>query len=305
MTEEFDVVIIGAGAAGAAAAIYAGRQELKTLLLDGKGFGGQLMLTDVIENYPGFVSIRGPELAMKFQEQVKKYNVDIRTEEVKEINAETKKITTSNGKYSTKAIIIATGAEHRHLDVPGEKKFSGRGVSYCAVCDGYFFKGKKVVVIGGGNTALQYALYMDNLAEKVYLVHRRQEYRAEKILIDMLKKSNVEQVLDSVCTEVLGDEKVTGIKVKNLKTSEEKRLGVEGVFVSIGLIPNSKIASDIGASVDDRGYINVDEKMQTSISGIFAAGDVTSGSLKQLSTAVGQGAIAATSAAEYIKSISQ
>jgi len=301
MTEEFDVIVIGAGCAGAAAAIYAARQNLKTLLLDSAGFGGQLLWTDEIENYPGFLSIKGPELAKIMQEHVKKFKVETRIEKVEKIeDKKIKKVKTSSNEYNTKVIIFTTGAGHRHLDVPGEEELQGKGVSYCAVCDGNFFKAQDVAVIGGGATGLQYASYMENIANKVYLVHRRQGFRGEQILIEHIKKSDIELVLDSTITKILGKNKVTGIKVKNVKTSEEKTIDVAGVFIAVGFVPNSGLAKEIGVELNEHEYIKVDAKMHTNKPGIFAAGDLTGG-LAQIATAVGQGAIAGIESYKYIK----
>ncbi len=302
MAEKYDVIIIGAGCAGAAAAIYTGRQNLKTLLLDAQGFGGQLLWTDEIENYPGFKHISGPELAEKMKEHVEKFGTDIKIEKVEKIeDGKTKKVKTGSNEYEAKVVILSMGADHRKLDVPGEEKLRGKGVSYCAVCDGNFFKDQDVAIIGGGDTALEYAKYMQNLAGKVYLVHRRDEFRGEEVLIDEIKNSDVELVLDSECTEILGDEKVTGIKIKNKKTNEEKELDVTGVFIAIGLVPNNKLAEDLDLELNEKGYIKVDGRMKTNKNGILAAGDIT-GWLAQIATAVGQGAVAGLEAYNYIKS---
>lgn len=298
-----DLIIIGAGPAGLTAAIYAARQKLDLLIFEGQAPGGQILLTDKIENYPGFEKITGQELSEKLVSQAKKWGVKITSEEVAKIIKKKDCVeieTAGKKKYSAKSIIIATGAAHRPLNVKGEKEFLGKGVSYCATCDGPLFKNKIVAVIGGGNTAVYSALYMNELCKKVYLIHRRDELKADAIEIERLKKSSVELILNFACDEISGGKKVASIKLKNLNTNEEKELAVDGVFIDVGISPLTAIAQGAGVNLDSNGYIKVDSEMKTNVDGVFAAGDVT-GSLKQVATAVGQGAIAAMSAYKYIK----
>ncbi|QDA32190.1 thioredoxin-disulfide reductase [Thermococcus indicus] len=304
----WDVLIIGAGPAGFTAAIYAARFGLETLILS-KDLGGNMALTDMIENYPGFPEgISGSELTNRMHEQVKNLGVDIVFDEVARIDpAECAyyegpckfAVKTKNGKeYKAKTIIIAVGAAPRKLHVPGEEEFTGRGVSYCATCDGPLFKGKKVVVVGGGNTALQEALYLKSIGVDVTLVHRRDQFRADKILQDRFKESGIPAILNTVVTEIKGDGKVEAVKLKNRVTGEETEMPVDGVFIFIGYEPKTDFVKHLGIT-DEYGYIPVDMHMRTKMKGIFAAGDITN-VFKQIAVAVGQGAIAANSAKELI-----
>ncbi len=305
----WDVLIIGAGPAGFTAAIYAARFGLETLILS-KDLGGNMALTDLIENYPGFPEgISGSELTARMHEHVKRLGVDIVFDEVERIDpAECAyyegpckfTVKTKNGKeYRAKTIIIAVGAAPRKLKVPGEEELTGKGVSYCATCDGPLFKGKKVVVVGGGNTALQEALYLKSIGVDVTLVHRRQKFRADKILQDRFKESGIPAILDTVVTEIIGKDKVEAVRLKNVKTGEEKEMKVDGVFIFIGYEPKTDFVKHLGIT-DDYGYIPVDMHMRTKVPGIFAAGDITN-VFKQIAVAVGQGAIAANSAKEFLE----
>ncbi|MGA1820309.1 MAG: NAD(P)/FAD-dependent oxidoreductase [Thermoplasmatota archaeon] len=299
MTDEmFDLAIIGAGPAGFSAGIYAGRSGLKTVVLDKQMAGGQVVTSPSIENWPGEKDISGPDLSMKFREHAESY-AEIR--EFTEVESVTKDrvfhIRTYEGEIRSRALLIATGAEHRKLGVPGEEEMSGRGVSYCATCDGFFFKGKDVLVVGGGSTALLYAIYLDNIQCRVKLVHRRDEFRGEKALQDQVRSLDIELVMDTVVEEFMGGDQLQKVRLRNVKTGEITEMPIDGAFIAVGEIPKNDIARSLGVELDGEGYIKVDRRMATSVPGVFAAGDITGG-LKQIVVAAGEGAIAATSAFE-------
>jgi len=302
--EKWDLVIVGAGAAGLTAGIYGARSGLRTLILEEKVAGGETALSPLIENYPGFLSISGKELADRIVEHCKKFGVQINEfEGVTEMNltAENKTVKTNRAIYSTSAVIIATGTHYRELKVPGEKEFFGRGVSFCVVCDGAFFKDKRVLVVGGGNSAAISALFLSNLASNVKLVHRKSQLRAEEALVKELQKQKVEFLFDTEIKEIKGDTKVKGVTVYNNKTGQTREIEVDGVFIQVGEEPNSQIAKQAGVQVDEKGYIIVDSRQRTNILGVYAAGDVTNSPVKQIGTAVGQAIIAANEAYGYIK----
>ena len=297
-----DIIIIGAGPGGLTAAIYAKRAGADVSIFEFMSPGGQVMTTPDIENYPGFVGT-GFDLAMKFYEQVNSLGVDFQFENVKSIEKCDGGfcITCESGnKFSSKSIIIASGASRRKLDIPGENLFTGRGVSYCATCDGNFFKDKTAVVVGGGNTAVEDAIYLSKLCSKVYLVHRRDEFRASKVLVDKLPAcSNIELVLNTVPLEIKGTEKVESIRVADKISGEERVIETDAVFVAVGTIPQSNFVPD-EVEKDSGGYIITDNKCKTNINGIYAVGDVRNTPLKQVITAAADGAVAATFACEYI-----
>lgn len=304
--ERYEIAILGAGPAGLTAAIYATRSLRKVAVLE-KGLpGGQIATTDMIENYPGFPEgISGPELMQKFEEQAKKFGTEfINLFEVKEIMVDDKEkiIISKDGKeVVARAVIIATGQNPRRLNVPGESEFTGRGVSYCATCDGAFFKGKKVAVVGGGNSAIQEALYLTRFAETVTVIHRRDQLRADKILQERaFSNEKIRFLWDSVVEEIKGEQLVKGVVVKNVKTGEKSEHEFDGIFIYIGYEPNTYFLKGI-VELDDNGYVITDEKLETSVPGIFACGDVRKNTLKQVSVAVGEGAIAATSAEHYLE----
>ncbi len=300
-----DVVIIGGGPAGLTAGVYAARGGLKSLICEEKIIGGQIVLSYEVENYPGFPQgISGMELIENFSKQAEKFGVETSYEGVTKIenDRECKSVYLTNGScIKTKTIIIAAGASANKLGCPGEKKFTGKGVSYCATCDGAFFRNKTVAVIGGGDSAIEEALYLTNLAKKVYIIHRRDQLRAIKILQDRaLENKKIEFVFNSVVKEIQGDKLVNGLLIENRKTKEINRLDVDGVFIYVGVTPNTAFVSEI-IKLDENGYIITDEKMETNIAGVFAAGDIRVTPLRQVITAAADGAIAASSAQKYIE----
>lgn len=295
----YDLIIIGGGPAGLTAGVYARRGGLNVLIVENQAVGGQMGRTLEIENYPGFATVNGFQLAMSMQEQCTTLGVEFAYGNIEnlDLDGKDKKLTIDGEEYSSKAVIIATGTTPTYLNIKGEKEFAGRGVSYCAVCDGGFFKDKNVIVVGGGNTALEDAMYLQRFAKTVYLAHRRDEYRASKILIDKLNESNVKQLKSYVIDEIVGDNKVTKVKVKNLKTNAISDINMDGVFVAVGQTPT---ASLFNVTKNERGYILVDQEMKTSIDGVFAAGDVTVKQIRQIVTACSDGAIAAESALKFL-----
>lgn len=294
---EVDLIIIGGGPAGLTAGIYAQRSGLKSIVLEKDMIGGQVALTPVVENYPGFTNIGGKKLMDLINAQAKNYVPIHEGEAVLEIKVGKKiEAITNRGRYLGRALLLATGAGHRTLGVAGEEKYNGHGVSYCATCDGYFFKGKKVAMVGGGNSALTDALYLKNLGANVAIIHRRNEFRAEKYLQESVTRENIPVIWDSVVEEIIGKKnKITGVKIKNVKSKASKVHKVEGVFIAIGEDPNSKLASEFGVKLTAGGFIDVDHSCRTNIPRIYAAGDVTGG-VRQIVTAVSEGATAALSA---------
>jgi len=303
--ESWDLIIIGGGAAGLAAGIYAARSGLKTLVLEEKMAGGTTADAPLVENYPGFQSISGMELAQKMVAQCKGTGVIIREFEKVlslDLNGEKKIVKTNRTVLETEAVIIASGSHYREIGVPGEKEFLGKGVSYCGICDGPLFKGKRVLVVGGGNSALITALYIAGLASEVKVAHRRDAFRAEEALVKALKeKANIEILWNSEVKEIKGEKLVNKVTIFNSKAGETKELLVDGVFVQVGETPNSQIAKEAGVEVDKDGYITIDIRQRTNIAGVYAAGDVTNHPVKQVGTAVGQGITAALEAYGYIR----
>ncbi len=298
-----NLIIIGGGPAGLTAAIYAGRAQLAPLVIAGPAPGGQAALTERIENYPGFPEgIGGRELTQLMQQQAERFGARVEMDEVTEVNLSVHpfRVTTYHGEHEAKALVIATGASPRKLSVPGEEEFAGRGVSYCATCDGFFFKGREVVVVGGGDAALEEALFLTRLASKVHVVHRRDRLRAARILQERaFANEKIEFVWDSVVVEILGDGSVSGVRLKNLRTGRESVLKADGVFVYIGTAPNTQFLRG-QLELDERGYIVTDRRCHTSVPGVFAAGDVQEPVLRQVATAVGSGAMAAMEAEKFI-----
>ena len=302
---DYDIVIIGAGPAGLTAGIYAARARMNVLLLEKAVPGGQILVTDWIENYPGFPEgISGFDLAEKMKVQAEELGLKIETAEVHSLNLseESKQIVLKDKSITTNTLIIASGASPRKLGI-GEDKFMGKGISFCATCDAPFFKEKTVVAIGGGDTAVQEAIYLTKFAKKVYLVHRRDELRATKILQERaFANDKIEFVWDSVPTGVEGFFGVESVKVKNVKTNEEKAIKADGCFIWVGILPNASFLND-AVDTDDFGFIRADVKMQTSVPGVYAAGDIRDTPLRQISTAVGDAAIAAVSAEHFIENL--
>ena len=299
---EYDIIIIGAGPAGATAALYAARYGMRAAFFDTVDPVSQLSLAPKVENYPGFEGT-GFELLEKMKNQAIKFGAQYKFEKVLKLKKENGKfvVITENDVYRAISLIIATGGRHRELGVEGEKEFLGRGVSYCATCDGHFFKGKKVIVVGGGNSAVEDALYLKDLGCDVILVHRRDELRAEKALQDELFKRNIPVIWNSVVRKIEGSDRVERVILLNRVTNEETVLDVDGVFISVGMRPATDIVMDLGVERDSAGYIKVDKKQRTNVEGVFAAGDCCDNPLKQIVTACGDGAIAATSAYEFVK----
>lgn len=303
MKEIYDVIIIGAGPAGMTSAIYASRANLSVLMIEKKYPGGQMLSTGEIENYTGYEEISGPELSEKMFEHSKKFGTEFAFGEITDIKVENNlKILTAGEKtFKAKTVIIATGTEARLLGIPGEQEFASRGVSYCAVCDGAFFRNKNVVVIGGGDSAIEEALYLSNLVSKVTIVHRRDELRAQKILQNRaFEKANIEFVWDSVPIEIKGERKVNSISIKNVKTEDITEISADGIFIYIGMNPQTSIFENLDI-LDEYGYIPTDEHLATKIPGIFVAGDVRQKEIRQVVTAASDGAIAAQSAYKYIE----
>lgn len=302
----YDVIIIGGGPAGLTAGIYTARAGIKTLLLERISVGGQIFLTADVENYPGIEKISGPDLITIMERQAKKFGVDFLFEEaVKVEEKEGKKIihTSSGNSYSCISLIIATGAKYKELNVPGEVKFRGRGVSNCATCDGAFYKNMDVAVVGGGDTAVEEALFLTKFANKVYIIHRRDRLRAIKIIQERAFNNNkIQFIFDSIVEEIIGDKKLDGIKIKNLKTNKTQILNVNGVFIFVGLTPNTDIVKGL-IDIDEYGYIKTDIEMKTSKDGIFACGDCINKKLRQAITAAGDGAVAAYNAQHYVEKI--
>jgi len=302
--EHWDLIIIGAGPAGLTAGLYDARGGLKTLILEEKISGGAVIDTPLIENYPGFESISGRDLADRMAEQCKKAGAKINElEQVVglDLKGEKKVVKTNRTVYTASAVVIASGSHYRTLGVPGETEFRGRGVSYCTLCDGAFFKGGNVIVVGGGNSAVVSARYLANIASHVRLAHRRDQLRAAEMLVKDLIAQGVKIMWNTELKEIKGDTKVKEAVLVNNKTGETKEINVDGVFVQVGEAPNSQIAKEAGIEVDEAGYIIVDNRQRTSIAGVYAAGDVTIGSVKQIGTAVGEAIIAANEAFGYIK----
>jgi len=301
----WDLIIIGAGPAGLSAAIYAARMGLDVLVVEKGLAGGLLLEVPFIENYPGFPKgVSGPDLAKLMAEQARSSGAEIRElEEAVELDlrGDVKAVRTSKASYEARAVLIATGSSHRKLGVPGEEEFRGRGVSYCGLCDGPLFKGKRVLVVGGGNAAATTALFLSDLASEVLLVHRRDVLRAEEALVRRLAEKGIKLILNSVVVAIEGDEVVRAVRLRNVKTGEERSLEVDGVFIQIGEVPNSELAARAGVEVDERGFIIVDVRQRTNLPGVYAAGDVTNHPVKQVATAVSQGIVAAVEAYGFIR----
>lgn len=304
---KYDVVVIGAGPGGMTAALYAARANLNVAMLDRGIYGGQMNNTDDIENYPGFTTIKGPELGEKMYQGTVKAGVNFVYGDVQNVTVDDqqmKHIQTDSDELVASAVIIATGSNNRKLGVPGEEKFSGKGVSYCAVCDGSFFKGKNVTVVGGGDSAISEGLYLANVTDGVNVIHRRDQLRAQKVLQNRaFDNDKIDFTWNTSVTEILGDENhVTGVKIHNNQVGDDTTLDTEGVFVYVGNFPNSQIFNNLNIT-DQAGWIITNDQMETTIPGIYAIGDVRQKQLRQITTAVGDGGIAGQNAFEYFEAI--
>lgn len=303
--DEWELVIVGAGSAGLAAGIYGVRSGLRTLIVEERIAGGTALDAPMVENYPGFQSIGGPELAQKMVAQAKNAGVAIHEFETVvglDVVAEPKVVKTSRATYKSKAVIIASGSQYREIGVPGEREFRGRGVSYCGICDGPLFKGKRLLVVGGGSSAVITTLYLAGIASDVKIAHRRDTFRAEEALVKALKeKANIEVLWNTEVKGISGEKLLSKVLLFNNKTGEKSELAVDGIFVQVGEDPNSQLAKQAGVTVDDDGYIIVDILQRTNIPGVYAAGDVTNHPVKQVGTAVGQGITAALEAYGYVR----
>jgi thioredoxin reductase (NADPH) len=300
---EYDVIIIGGGPAGLTAGLYAARAGLKGLLMEQGVFGGQIVNARLVENYPGFPEgISGTELGEFMRQQATKYGLETLTTEVRELRKGSNyEVSTSEGNIQAKSIIISAGSEYRKLGVAGEERLSGRGVSYCATCDGFFFRDRDVAVVGGGDTAITDALELAQHCRKVYIIHRRDQLRATKALQEKaFSQPKIELVWNTVVQEIVGDKMLKSLRLRNVKTGQPSDLEVNGTFVAVGIKPNSQTFSQV-VTLDEAGFIVTDELMRTSAPGIFAAGDVRHNSFRQVITAAGDGAAAAMSAFKYVK----
>jgi thioredoxin reductase (NADPH) len=308
MSEEkiYDVIIIGAGPAGMTAAVYTSRANLSTLMLERGIPGGQMANTEEVENYPGFDHILGPELSTKMFEHAKKFGAEYAYGDIKEVidGREYKTVVAGKKEYKARSIIITTGAEYKKIGVPGEKELSGRGVSYCAVCDGAFFKGKELVVVGGGDSAVEEGVYLTRFASKVTIVHRRDQLRAQKILQDRaFDNEKVDFIWNHTVKEINEDSgKVGSVTLVSTETGEEQNFPANGVFIYVGMLPLSKPFGNLGIT-NSMGYIETNERMETKVEGIFAAGDVREKTLRQIVTATGDGSIAAQTAQHYVEEL--
>ena len=303
---KYDVIIIGGGGAGLTAALYTSRAKLSTLLLEKLVPGGQIALTDMVENYPGFPEgITGGEISQRMEEQAKRYGTEVGYQEVKSIEKKGNglEIKTGSENYSTQAVILAAGASFRTLGVSREKELTGRGVSYCATCDGAFFKNKEIVVIGGGDSAMQEGIFLTRFADQVTVIHRRDRLRASPILQERAQKnSKMHFIWDTVVDKIEGDKKVENVVLKNIKNNQTQSFKTDGVFIFIGHEPNTYFVKDF-VKLDDKGYVVTDSSLRTSVPGVFAAGEIRAGAVKQLVSACGEGCEAALAAQSYLENL--
>ncbi len=297
------VIVVGSGPAGYAASIYTARAQLEPVLIAGPAMGGQVAISSEIGNYPGFPEdIEGAELAQLMQKQAERFGTRVVMDIVTSVDLSSRpfKVVTYGDEYETQALIVASGASPRKLGVPGEVEFSGRGVSYCATCDGFFYMGKEIVMVGGGDAAVEEALFLTRFASKVTIIHRRNQLRAEKLLQDRaFRNEKIDFLWDTIVTEVVGENSVTGVKVRNVKTGEERLFPIQGVFIAIGYEPNVDFLGG-QLQMTENGYVLVDDDQRTSIEGVWAAGDVCDWTYKQIATSVGAGCKAALQAEHYI-----
>jgi len=306
---DYDVIVVGAGPAGLTAGIYTARSGLKTLILEEKFPGGLMSEAPLVENYPGLhEGITGLELADRMELQTKKFGAQINSPEKAielKLEGEPKTVRTEKNTYRTRAVILSLGNIYRRLNIPGEKEFRGKGMSYCATCDGHFFKGKKVLVVGGGNSTAETAIYLSALASSVKMIHRGDSLRTEDALVEQLRSNSVNIILNTAVKEIRGETMVKDVVLEDVKTGEKRIVETDGVFVQIGEDPSSVIAQNAGVKTDEKGYLIVDSRQRTNLEGIYAAGDVTNCPVKQIGTAVGQAIIAAMEAFAYVRRPSQ
>lgn len=301
--KEYDVVIVGGGPGGLTAGMYCARAELNALLLEKMMPGGEIVNTELVEDYPGFESISGPELARKFESHARKFGLKIETDMIRKIKADGRYWIAEgdSDSYKTKAVIVATGGEPRKLGVPGEEDLAGKGVSYCAICDGAFFKGEIIAVVGGGDAAVEEGSFLTKFGSKVYIIHRRDSLRAQKIIQARARQNpKIEFIWNSVVEKINGSDKIESIDIKNVKTNEVSNLKVGAIFPFVGFVPNSNIFED-EIKKDAQGYIITDEFMETTLKGVYAIGDVRKQLCKQITNAVGDGTTAAVAADKYIQ----
>ena len=306
MTKKYDVIVIGAGPGGLTAALYASRANLSVLILDRGLYGGQMNNTDAIDNYPGFSEVKGPELGEKMYNSTMKFGAEFEYGDVQSVTLEgnEKIVKTDTAEYSTQALIIATGADHRHLNVPGEEEYSGKGVSYCAVCDAAFFKNEDIAVIGGGDSAIEEGIYLAQSAKSVTVIHRRDQLRAQPTLQKRaFANDKIHFIWNGITESIDGDgNRVTGVTYRDKVSGEEKKLATHGVFIYVGVIPQTAPFKDLGVT-DENGWIPTDEHMRTKVAGIFALGDVRAKDLRQIANAVGDGSVAGQEAYNYLQSL--
>jgi len=306
---DYDVIVVGAGPAGLTAGIYTARSGLKTLILEEKFPGGLMSEAPLVENYPGLhEGITGLELADRMELQTKKFGAQINSPEKAielKLEGEPKTVRTEKNTYRTRAVILSLGNIYRRLNIPGEKEFRGKGMSYCATCDGHFFKGKKVLVVGGGNSTAETAIYLSALASSVKMIHRGDSLRTEDALVEQLRSNSVNIILNTAVKEIRGETMVKDVVLEDVKTGEKRIVETDGVFVQIGEDPSSVIAQNAGVKTDEKGYLIVDSRQRTNLEGVYAAGDVTNCPVKQIGTAVGQAIIAAMEAFAYVRRPSQ
>jgi thioredoxin reductase (NADPH) len=297
------VIIIGSGPAGLAAAVYTGRAQLDPLLIAGPALGGQVAISSEIGNYPGFAEdIEGAELAQLMQKQAERFGTRVEMDIVTGVDLSSRpfRVVTYGGEFETQALIVASGASPRKLGVPGEAEFSGRGVSYCATCDGFFYMGKEIAMVGGGDAAVEEAMFLTRFASKVTIIHRRDQLRAERLLQERaFRNEKIEFLWDTVVTEIVGENLTTGLKVRNVKTGQESLFTTQGVFVAIGYVPNTDFL-DGQVEMTESGYVVADDDQRTSVEGVWAAGDVSDWTYRQIATSVGAGCKAALQAEHYI-----
>ena len=303
MDKLYDLIIIGGGPAGLSAAVYAKRAKLDILVIERAPIaGGQILNTSEVDNYLGLPGVNGFELGMKFKEHAERFDITFTDGDIASVDfsGKEKVVNTDKASYRAKSVLIATGAAHRHLGVPGEEELQGMGVSYCATCDGMFFKGRTTAVVGGGDVAVEDAIFLARMCEKVYVIHRREEFRAAKVLVDALKNCpNVEFVLDSTVEQIEGEDQVEAITVKNINSGDTKKLSVDGVFIAVGMLPNTECFKG-SVGMDKTGYIIAGEEGVTDTEGVFVAGDVRTKMLRQIVTAVSDGANAIFSIERYL-----